>query len=390
MINLAKPIFWGVALLVILGVRVARMSPARRPQLFFAATALLMCASGGVWALSLLLLVGLYGYLALGSSGPRSAAWAHAVVMSAAFVGSQYAAPLTADLPKAAQIFPLIGLPYVYLRWLHLLVEIRQGTLSRPPLLRYFAYLLPFHQLLAGPIERYPAFEAQLDSTAAPLNRSDILKALDRVTTGLMKSLVFCHLLKQSFGFEFTTTGLVLLLEIYLYAWYLYLDFSGYMDMMIGVGQLIGWRPPENFNWPYLRRNMIVFWEHWHISLSEWIRDYIFTPSNMSLQRGHLRGRPLLAGVLSYLIAMVLCGLWHRANLQFLVWGLLHGAGIVVCKIYGTMLRKRLGKKRYKAYIASPVSGVIATFITFTWVAVSFLFAFHSPGRALEILGQLL
>jgi D-alanyl-lipoteichoic acid acyltransferase DltB (MBOAT superfamily) len=389
MIGLDEPAFWAVLLLVIVVIRVLRPAPSVRKYVYLGATCLVFATPLGTPLLAALVAVATYGYAAIRI---RSATWVavvHAAVFSALFVASQYGAGLLVDLPDRLRILPLIGLPYVYLRWLHLLVEVRTERLTVPAFFDYLAYMLPFHQIIAGPIERYPAFVAAQAAPLAPLDRDTVILAFDRITTGLLKKLVICQLLQAVFGFQFATSGLPLWAEIDAYAVFIYLDFSGYMDIVIGAGILAGWRPPENFNWPYFSRNIIEFWERWHMTLGQWIRDYLFTPANMALQRGRFRSYPFLAGAMCYLLSMVFCGLWHHTNLQFFVWGLLQAAGLVACKQYGVSLRKVLGRDRFLAFKKSRVAHVAGAFVNFQFVAISFVFAFHSFGRALDIVGRL-
>jgi D-alanyl-lipoteichoic acid acyltransferase DltB (MBOAT superfamily) len=169
----------------------------------------------------------------------------------------------------------------------------------------------------------------------------------------------------------------------------LYLDFSGYMDIVVGVGKLLGWRIPENFDWPLLSRNIVVFWTKWHITLSEWVRDYVFNPINLALQRGPMRGRALSAGILSYLVAMITVGLWHRANVQFLLYGLLQGLAIAAFKIYEQRLKKRLGREGTKRYQASVPIRAVSTFLTFQYVAFASVVGLHPPAQVLQILSSL-
>lgn len=391
MVAFASMGFW--VLVAVLAIVVRGLGLRGTPRAVAYGLALLALLSPiAAWpVLAALLGIAAYGYVALRLGGGRTVFVVHIAVLSAALALSQHLVSIVGgSVGWLGWVFPLIGLPYVYLRLLHLLVEVRSGRLPLPSPLRYVVYLLPFHQLLAGPIERYGAFEAQLEAPLPPLDRRTTVAALDRLTNGLVKKYVLAELLLRGIGFTYEGSGLPLWLEVDLFALYIYLDFSGYMDIAIGVGILIGWVPPENFNWPYLARNIIDFWKKWHITLSEWIRDYTFTPLLLNLQRGPLGSRPLMTGILSYFVSMVFCGLWHRFDLQFLLWGVLHGLGITACKLYETGLKKAIGRKRFKAYRKSRAAEVVAAFVTFQFVAVSFLFAFNPLPEALDIVWRLL
>lgn len=385
MIQLSDPTFWGTVAVLAVVLRYLGLPARWRAAAFLVALVVLFHERPGWPILACLLAVAAYGWVALSTVRGRVAVVAHTVGMAGLFVASQYAAALLPDVPVIVRIMPLVGLPYVFLRFVHLLIEVAAGRLEKPGPVDYLAYLLPFHQLLAGPIERYPSFQAQMQAPLGPLDADTGLRALDRITNGFVKKAILAELLRQGLGFRFEGSGAWSWLEMDLFALYLYFDFSGYMDIVIGAGILVGWKPPENFDWPYLSRNIVEFWTRWHISLGEFIRDYVFNPLNLTLQRGALRGRALLAGIVCYLVSMFLVGLWHRANLQFAIYGLLQGTGIVVCKLWEAGLKRWLGKERLKAYRKSRAVQWVATFVTFQYVAASYLFAFHPPAEALDI-----
>ncbi len=131
-----------------------------------------------------------------------------------------------------------------------------------------------------------------------------------------------------------------------------------------------------------------MFWTRWHITLSNWIRDYIFIPLNLHLQREY-RLAPLLAGAISYFVSMVFCGFWHRPTLSFALWGALQGGALIVCKLYEYGLRRMLSREARKAYQASRVAAMTSGFVTFQFISISFVFAFNDFGRAVNIVGQM-
>jgi alginate O-acetyltransferase complex protein AlgI len=153
------------------------------------------------------------------------------------------------------------------------------------------------------------------------------------------------------------------------------LDFSGYSDMAIGLARMLGVQLPANFNWPYLAVNLTEFWRRWHVSLSTWIRDYVYIPLGGS-RRGTTRK------VFNGLLAFGLCGLWHGAAWHFILWGVYHGAGLAICSGY----RSALGRagdalarwfERYR---------VAAHALTLSFVCVGWLFFFYPVPVALQIL----
>lgn len=389
MLELSDPWFWGLVAALVLLVRVVRIGPRARQVAYVAATLFLFHNQPGWPILGCLIAVATYGFVAVATVRGRAQVALHTLGMAAIFVGSQYASTLLPTVSVVQRILPLVGLPYVFLRFVHLLIEVDNGTIARPKLLEYAAYILPFHQILAGPIQRWQSFRAQMDQPVLPLDADLVLAALNRITNGFLKKAILAELLKQVAGFSFDGGIGSTWAQMDVFALYLFLDFSGYMDIVIGVGMLVGWVPPENFDWPYLSRNIIEFWTRWHITLSEWIRDYLFTPLNLTLQRGFLRGRPNLSGMICYVVSFFLVGLWHRADVQFALYGLLHGFAIVVCKLWEIGLKRALGRDGFKRYRASRVAGAFGTVLTYHYVAASCIVAFHPPREALQILLQL-
>jgi alginate O-acetyltransferase complex protein AlgI len=376
-------IFWLTAVVLILAVRLLPLSGARRRWLFLAAAAILLAGSpAGAVAL---LGVSLYGHVAMRTAQSQRLLVVHLVVLTAML----YFGISGADVaPSFASILPVVGLPYVYLRVIHLVLETRANRLPTFGIAEYLTYLLPFHQFFAGPIERFSEFRENFQDELPPLTNTSTLDALDRLTNGLIKYYVLAGVLSSSFAFEFNGSGLSLWLEVGLQAIHVYLNFSGYMDIVIGLGMLMGWRPPENFNWPYFSRNILVFWTRWHMTLSNWIRDYIFIPLNIHLQREY-RLAPLLAGAISYLVSMIFCGFWHRPTVSFALWGAIHGGAIIVCKLYEWALKRMLSRSARKSYQASRIAAVASGFVTFQFVAISLVFAFNDFGDALIIVGRM-
>jgi len=172
-------------------------------------------------------------------------------------------------------------------------------------------------------------------------------------------------------------------LLVYAYAFRIYFDFAGYSDIAIGLGILFGINLPENFDRPYLARNMIEFWTRQHITLGLWIRDYLFIP----LYRFFATRWPRSAGravYLCYFVAFFLAGIWHGATTNFVVFGLLHGLGVSVAKMWETRLVKRRGRAGYKKYLQDPRTRVVSIALTLHFVAFAFLFFTPDLGKTLS------
>src|SRR5262249_12038953 len=142
-------------------------------------------------------------------------------------------------------------------------------------------YLLPFHMLAAGPIQAYDDF-AQQPALPKLATLRDVLMGMERIAAGLFKKFVLAYCLQKLFLTDFHADGPYFLIELQVFYVWLYLDFSAYSDIAVGVGTLIGVATPENFNHPLIARNTIDFWDRWHMSLSQFIRRNLFIPVQMS------------------------------------------------------------------------------------------------------------
>jgi alginate O-acetyltransferase complex protein AlgI len=210
----------------------------------------------------------------------------------------------------------------------------RKELRSTPSLLRFGTFVLFFPQLVAGPIVRAETFLPQMDADARPglaLPSSERdSAALLRIAVGMIKKVVLADQLAASlvdavFAHPDRFSAVEVLVAVYGYAFQIYLDFSAYSDIAIGSAQLLGFTLPENFDLPYRARSLQDFWRRWHISLSTWLRDYLYIPLGGS-RGSEARTRFNLAAT------MLLGGLWHGANWTFIAWGALHGAGLGVTR----------------------------------------------------------
>src|SRR5262249_48358829 len=147
--------------------------------------------------------------------------------------------------------------------------------------------------------------------------------------------------------------------------------FSAYSDIAVGVGRMIGVATPENFNRPYLARNMVDYWERWHISLSHFIRRNIFFPVQLALMRSTDGRHPLAITSVAFLVSFLLCGLWHNIGWNWLAWGAYHAFGLIVRNLHQHLLLKKLGRKGLNRYNANPWIRALGIALTFEYVAFS-------------------
>jgi D-alanyl-lipoteichoic acid acyltransferase DltB (MBOAT superfamily) len=269
-------------------------------------------------------------------------------------------------LGPASQALSAIGFSYILLRVVYLCRAVWEQRAQPPGPYDFINYLLPFSMLAAGPIATYEEYR---NSDCGLATREDILCGMERIANGLLKKFVLASGLQVVFLSEPGTGNWFLEMQVS-YLW-LYLDFSGYSDIAVGAGRLLGLRVPENFDRPLMSSNLIEFWQRWHISLSSFVKTEIFMPLQFALMRGSLGTRPLLTGSLCFTVAFLLCGLWHGIDARFLAWGLLHGAGLSICKAYQTILVKRLGRAAHNRLQTNPLVRAVGTVLTFEFVAFS-------------------
>jgi alginate O-acetyltransferase complex protein AlgI len=261
-------------------------------------------------------------------------------------------------------------------------IDVWRGQLA--PARRYLDYLLFvcfFPHLVAGPIVRPHQMLPQL---AAPPRADEAMMArgLWRIATGLAKKVVIGDWLAQTivkrvFETPERFTALEVLLAVYAYAVQIYADFSGYSDVAIGSAALFGYELPENFDAPYVSRSLQEFWRRWHISLSTWLRDYLYKPLGGSRAGAFSTYRNLM-------ITMVLGGLWHGASWNFVIWGALHGGALAVTRMWQRWRgdgEDEPGASAGAGTGAGVVWKVAATLLTFHFVCLAWIF-FRAPTLA--------
>jgi membrane protein involved in D-alanine export len=323
-------------------------------------------------------IVVVYGLLRLvdGRLSRTAAASTLAVGVAALFLVHKL--PLVAagtGADSVARILGLIGYSYVALRMVELLRAVFERRHPAPDLVSTVNYLLPFHMLAAGPIQAYDDFVEHASDNFEPTARATLV-AFERIASGVFKKFVIAYFLQTVFLTNFEATGAYRLLELQIFFVWLFLDFSAYSDIAVGVGMLLGVTTPENFNRPLLARNVIEFWERWHISLSLFIRRNIFIPVQMFLMRQNGARTPLVSAAAATTVSFVLCGLWHGLTLGFLIWGMAQALGLIVVRLYADALRVRLGKAGVAHYLANSWFRAAAVVLTFEFQAAVLLTMF--------------
>lgn len=230
------------------------------------------------------------------------------------------------------------------------------------------AYVSFFPTIMAGPIMRGRQFFPQLQVTQA--DASCFNEGICYILSGMFKKIVLATYLSRNlvdplFEMPDTYTSAAALVGIYAYTIQIFCDFSGYTDMAIGIGRLMGFRLPQNFESPYRSLNLQEFWRRWHITLSLWLRDYLYIPLG-----GSRRGNRYF----NLIVTMVIGGLWHGSGLNFLIWGFFHGMGLAVVHAFHGIREKLQVSERLQGRGWSILGKVAAWLLTFHSVAALWVF----------------
>jgi D-alanyl-lipoteichoic acid acyltransferase DltB (MBOAT superfamily) len=288
-----------------------------------------------------------------------------------------------APMPIALRLLVAVGYSYVALRPVELLRAGADDVLASTDGLDAIAYLFPLHMLAAGPIQAWTDF-TRARGEPAPLNISVVLDAIDRIVHGLFKKFVLARVIELALLTRFTAPWGYQILEVQAYYLWVYLDFSAYSDLAIGAGRLLGVATPENFNRPLGARNIIVFWERWHMSLSSFVRRNLFIPLQLNMMRRSAGGHALAIASVAFAASFLLIGLWHELSLRFLLWGAMHAAAVIVCNIYRRTAVPAISRRGGAPFLESRTYQLISMLITFEFVAFSLAFIVHPATAFLE------
>ncbi len=227
---------------------------------------------------------------------------------------------VSTDLPALDVMLPM-GISFYTFQTMSYTIDVYRGKASEKSLLSFAVFVACFPQLVAGPIMRAGKLLPQINQDRTPAD-VDLSQGVYRIFRGLFKKMVVADALAlyvdQVFAAPADYSGVAAWIALYAYAFQIYMDFSGYTDVAIGAGRLLGFRFTENFDRPYLAASPSEFWRRWHITLSTWLRDYLYIPLGGSRNGTSKTMRNLF-------ITMALGGLWHGAAWTFVAWGVFHG-----------------------------------------------------------------
>ena len=255
--------------------------------------------------------------------------------------------------------FPL-GLSYIVFQTISYLIDVHKERISPAEnFLDFSLYVMLFPKIIVGPITRYSKIAEQL--SAPQMDKEDVAAGIRRFMRGMAKKVLIADTLAPltnatfGLGAESIHTNIAWLALI-AYALQIYFDFSGYTDMALGLGRMMGFRFEENFNIPYISQSISEFWRRWHISLSTWFRDYVFYP----LERRRLKPLGKFRQPFNLMIVFLLTGLWHGIESKFILWGAVHGF---------FMALESLFLARFLHKIWKPIRHIYAlSVILLTWV----------------------
>ncbi len=297
-----------------------------------------------------------------------------------------------------------IGLSYIFFRVLHLIIESGEShDKPRIGLGAYLLYTLNFTTLVSGPIQRYDEFARdQFAEQPIALGIRVVGLQLERIIRGFFKVNVLALLLDyaREDALIQLTHPMPMPLKIYaafrlaiIYPFFLYANFSGYIDIVIAIARLMRVRLPENFDRPFAAASVLEFWNRWHMTLSNWLKTYVYNPLLIALMRRFPSPavEPYL-GVFCFFVTFFLIGVWHGRTSEFIVFGLLTGGGMSMNKLWQIWLGKTLGRKGYKALSLKPLYIAFARGLNFTWFAFTFFWFFGSwsqLGKIFSAIGAL-
>ncbi len=282
--------------------------------------------------------------------------------------------------PSGDMVF-VLGVSYFSFKMIHFVVECYKGGITKSTYLDFLNYVLFFPAFISGPIARYENFRDQLSVSAPADLRGDLRETGVRILNGLFKKLVLAMILyKYTFmSPDLDPTKLSLwsaILTTYLSTLYFYLDFSAYSDIAIGTARAMGIKLPENFDKPFLKQNIQKLWASWHMSLTQWLTDYLYWPLCRKLRkRTFFADHPVFLSNVSIVVTFAVCGMWHGDTLAFVLWGLYHGVGLSILNVY-QKLKRRAKSDLLRRYFKSKLSRAVGILLTFNFFAFGMLFFF--------------
>ena len=263
-----------------------------------------------------------------------------------------------------------LGISYITFKVMQILIEIKDNLIKEVKFVDYLSFMIFFPTLASGPIDRSRRFFKDLETTISKNEYLDKLgKGIEYILQGLVYKMILSQLIfdKMNIVAERHYTIPNLLMYMYLYGFYLFFDFAGYSLMAVGVSKVFGIETPMNFNVPFISVDIKDFWNRWHITLSTWLRDFVFSRIVMRFMRKKIFKKRLTTAMVAYMINMTFMGFWHGITLNYIAYGFYHGILMAAFEWYqkkSKFYKKNKNKTWYK---------VISWIITMHLVMFGFL-----------------
>jgi len=285
-----------------------------------------------------------------------------------------------------------LGFSYVAFRLIHTLIDRMNGRLKEMTLDEVLIYTIFFPSFMAGPLDRLQRFRKDLNNPQ-PLGAKELQTGGLRLATGLFRKFILADTLAflaiSATNVTQTTSAGWLWLMLAAYSFQLYFDFAGYSDIAIGMGHLLGFTLPENFNHPYRQPNLTLFWNNWHMTLTQWFRGYFFNPITRKLRRNKKLPAPLIIFI-TQISTMLVIGLWHGITPNFIIWGLWHGLGLFIHNRWSNFAGPKVAALVEKRPALGKVFTLSGVAFNFVFVSLGWIwFALPSTALALQTFGKL-
>lgn len=278
-------------------------------------------------------------------------------------------------------IFGFLGLSYMTFKAVQVVIEIYDGVIKEIKPFNFLYLMIFFPAITSGPIDRSRRFDEDIDNIKPKEEYIELVgEGLFRVLKGMFYKIVVAacfFTIMNYFGQERTWYSIAI--YFYCYGMYLFFDFAGYSSMAVGASYFFGIKTPDNFNAPFKSKDIKEFWNRWHMTLSFWFRDFLFSRVTMSLVRSKKFKNKLVIASIAFMINMTVMGIWHGLEAHFIIYGIYHGVLLSACEIFQKKSKFYKKHKKDKWFIA------IEWFITFHLVMLGFFIFSGRLGKLLLV-----
>lgn len=268
-------------------------------------------------------------------------------------------------------ILGFLGISYVTFKTVQILIEIRDGLIKDLSMMEFLQFFLFFPTFTSGPIDRYRRFVNDYDHDYAPDEyKVLLLNGINLIFRGFLYKFILAYAINLyilSNVYLHEKLFILKLLYMYAYSFYLFFDFAGYSAFAIGVSYLLGIHTPQNFNRPFISRNIKDFWNRWHMTLSFWFRDYIYMRLVFLLRKKKIIQNRYTISYIAYFTLFFLMGLWHGLELHYIVYGIYHAALIIGYDLFERKIKSK------KLIPRSKFTDILSIIVTFHFICFGFL-----------------